>query len=155
PRRSFAQSRRPFGFTTQGRFTMKAIALGVGIGLVIGSVAASAQNAGGKVDFIHLGKDAALTPVALWVEGGKPKVARGPDAANAPKDAAKITLKSFDFEYGGNMREAHLPKGTKYTPPGGHLTVIYVKQGHLRVTENGVTGDVMPGDTIAEYDGRP
>ena len=137
---------------------MKATVLAVGAALVLGAAvgATAAQNAANpKNDFIQSGKDTPFTPYALWMENGKSKVARGPDAANAPKDAARIDIKVFQYMYGGAIREAHLKKGTKYAPPGGHLTVIYVQKGHLRVTEGGVTGDVYAGDTIAEYDGRP
>ncbi len=139
---------------------MKKTVLGVGAALIVGigigaAVAQNAPAAAGKIDFIQSGKDTPLTPYALWTENGKPKVARGPDAANAPKDAARLGIKVFNYMYGGGIREAHLAKGTKYSPPGGHLTVIYVQKGHLRVTEGGITGDVYAGDTIAEYDGRP
>ena len=141
---------------------MKRTVLGIGAALFIGAAVgagavAVAQNAPNpKNDFILSGKDTPFTPYALWTENGKSKVARGAaDVAKAPKDAARLDIKVFNYMYGGNIREAHLKKGTKYQPPGGHLTVIYVQKGHLRVTEGGITGDVYAGDTIAEYDGRP
>jgi hypothetical protein len=127
-------------------------ALGIAVA-VAAFAAAHAQNQP-KNDFILHAKDVPPMPIALWVENGQPKVARGDDVASAPKDAAKVMSRAFNYP-GGAIREAYLTKGTKYTPPGGHLTVIYVAKGHLRITEGGVTGEALAGDSFSEFDGRP
>jgi len=85
--------------------------------------------------FVVFGKDAPVLPVALWMEDGKPKVARGADTKNAPASATIIESVGYNLD-GPSYRRVTFPKGARFSPPSNPAsdTILYVLKGRVEVT---------------------
>ena len=88
-----------------------------------------------------------VTPVAIVMQDGKPTMMRGPDAAKAPADAKKFSVKAFALGNGNVYREISLSKGTVLPAPKNGDTIVYVVKGHLSVKLGAENAQVGPGDT--------
>ena len=103
------------------------------------------------VDMISLsGRAQQERPLAEWVEGDARRVA----GEGAPTGASRFTAKSFVFP-GYVLVEAHYPKGAAI---GSYVNdkerLAYVVSGRLRVTTDGVTGEIGAGDMVRMVAGR-
>ena len=131
---------------------MKSLSVALALA-VAGSPMAYAQ-APTSPHLISHAADVAAIPVALWMEDGKPKIARGADGVSAaPKSAAVVHTKIHKLG-GTTIREATFPAGATFSPPGGPTdTVMYILRGRMKVTMGDVSDEVGPGDTLREVSG--
>jgi quercetin dioxygenase-like cupin family protein len=100
-------------------------------------------------------KDATVTPLAVWTEGGTQKTARGNDVKNAPKTAA--FLESTVLQLGDHsIRRVVVRAGSLITNPGPSSDVlVYILKGRVKVTIGDQTDIIGPGDAMRELTGVP
>jgi quercetin dioxygenase-like cupin family protein len=106
---------------------------------------------------IVYGKDVKETLTANWMENGKPMAANNAkEAAKAPKNAARFTVKRYAFD-GNSIRWAKLVKGgtTNTVTTGRTDVLIYIAKGRMRRTEGNETMEVVAGDTVREIKDNP
>lgn len=106
---------------------------------------------------IVYGKDLKEALTVNWMDAGKPMTANNAkDAAKAPKNAARFTVKRYAFD-GNSMRWAKLVKGgtTNTVTTGRTDVLIYIAKGRMKRTEGNETLEVVAGDVVRELQGNP
>lgn len=132
---------------------MKTLIRAIVVVCAMGTAHAQQPPPSGPTKLIVKATEAPTIPVALWMENGKPAIARGPEAANAPATATRVRTTIYNMG-GPNFRKVVFPKGATFSPPGGpYDTLVYVMRGRMKVTMGDITGDVGPGDTVRELAG--
>ena len=91
-----------------------------------------------------------------WMNNGEAVTAvKEEDIANAPSDAAALSVTRYLFE-GNSIRHARLKKGGTTNPKTYKVDVlIYITKGRMRRTEGDHVFEVSAGDTVRETLGRP
>ena len=117
-------------------------------------VASTADKPKGSIVY---GKDLKEALTVNWMDNGKPMTANSAkEAAKAPKNAARFTVKRYAFD-GNSMRWAKLVKGgtTNTVTTGRTDVLIYISKGRMRRIEGNETMEVVAGDTVREIQGNP
>ena len=90
-----------------------------------------------------------------WMNNGEAVTAvKEEDIANAPSDAAALSVTRYLFE-GNSIRHARLKKGGTTNPKTYKVDVlIYITKGRMRRTEGDHVFEVSAGDTVRETLGQ-
>ncbi len=91
-------------------------------------------------------KDVTKAPIAFYVENGKNIVARGPDAAKAPKGAVVLQVEIMPLGGAQNYRRITIAKGQSFTAPTNSDTLVYVLKGKMKLKLGAVDAEVDEGD---------
>jgi quercetin dioxygenase-like cupin family protein len=134
---------------------LKLATAAVSLGALVHGAAAQAPDDATPPKSVAFGKTAPVTPVALWMENGKPMVLRGAEAKNAPPSATVIEAVFYNLD-GPSYRRVIFPKGARFSPPSNPAsdTILYVLKGRVEVKlgdEAEVT--VGPNDAFRERAG--
>lgn len=91
-------------------------------------------------------REVTKAPIAFYVENGKNIVARGPDAAKAPKDAVVLQVEIMPLGGSQNYRRITIAKGQSFTAPTTSDTLVYLLKGKMRLKLGGVEAELGEGD---------
>ena len=91
-------------------------------------------------------KNVSKSPIAFYMADGKNVVARGPDAAKAPKDAVVVQVEIMPLGGTQSYRRITIAKGQSFTAPTNSDTLVTVLKGRMKLKLGTVDAEVGEGD---------